>query len=127
MREQALNATRFLYNQSNKRGLSLDELKKLINSSQGKQFLNTLVRYTQRLQGTRPYWNQKWNELTAYTKNINKGSLFFTLSTTNLYWYNLQSHIPQFNKYKDTEEAQRHRIAAQNLTKNPHIAAYWLY
>ena len=62
-----------------------------------------------------------------YAKNINKGSLFFTLSAADLHWYDLQSHMPQFNEYNDAEEAQRHRIAARNLTENPHIAAYWLY
>ena len=36
----------------------------------------------------------------AYTKNIKNRSLFFILSATNLYWYNLHFYIPQFNKYK---------------------------
>ena len=36
----------------------------------------------------------------AYTKNIKNRSLFFTLSTADLYWHNLHSYIPQFNKYK---------------------------
>ena len=41
----------------------------------------------------------------AYTKNIKSGSLFFTLSATNLYWHNLHSYMPLFNKYKATNKA----------------------
>ena len=36
----------------------------------------------------------------AYAENIENGFLFFTLSAANLHWYNLQSHMPQFDKYK---------------------------
>ena len=36
----------------------------------------------------------------AYAENIKSGSLFFTLSATNLHWHNLHSYIPLFNKYK---------------------------
>ena len=41
----------------------------------------------------------------AYTKNFKNRSLFFTLSTTNLYQYNLQSYMPQLNKYKAANKA----------------------
>ena len=36
----------------------------------------------------------------VYTENIKNISLFFTLSAVNLYWHDLHSYIPQFNKYK---------------------------
>ncbi len=41
----------------------------------------------------------------AYTENIENRSLFFTLSITDLHWYNLQSYMPQFNKYKAADKA----------------------
>jgi len=41
----------------------------------------------------------------AYAENIKSGSLFFTLSATNLYWYNLHSYMPQFNEYKAANKA----------------------
>src|SRR6266700_2058659 len=43
IREQALNATRFLYRQLDKNSLSLDKLSNLINSNSGSQLLNKIV------------------------------------------------------------------------------------
>jgi len=105
IREQALSATRFLYSQSNKNGLSLDKLSNLINGNRGSQLLNKIVQYVWNLKGTRPYWRQKRNKLTAYTKNIKSGSLFFTLSATDLHWHNLHSYMPLFNEYKAANKA----------------------
>jgi len=105
MKKQALNATRFLYGQLNKNGLSLNKLNNLINSSRGNQVLNKIIQYIWKLKGTRPYWKQKRNKLTAYTKNIKSGSLFFTLSVVNLHWYNLHSYMPLFNEYKAANKA----------------------
>ena len=107
IREQALNATRFLYSRLDKNSLSLDKLSNLINSNRGSQLVNKIIRHTQNLKGTRPYQRQKRNKLTAYTKNIKSGSLFFTLSATNLYFY-----IPLFNKYKATNKAQCYQITS---------------
>ena len=112
IREQALNATRFLYSRLDKNSLSLDKLSNIINSNRGGQLLNKIIRYIQNLKGTRPYQRQKRNKLIAYTKNIKSGSLFFILSTTNLYQYNLHSYIPLFNKYKATNKVQRYRITS---------------
>ena len=70
IREQALNATRFLYGQLDKNSLSLDKLSNLINGNRGSQLLNKIIRYIWKLKGTRPYQKQKRNKLTAYTKNI---------------------------------------------------------
>ena len=98
IREQALNATYFLYSQLDKNSLSLDKLNNLINSTRGNQVLNKIIQYIQKLKGTRPYQKQKRNKLTAYAKNIKSGSLFFILSATNLYQYNLYFYIPLFNK-----------------------------
>jgi len=127
MRDQALSATRFLCNQSDESRLSLDELNDLIGGNRGEQFLNKIVRHARKIKGTRPYWRQMRNELTAYAENIDKGSLFFTLSAADLQWYDLHAHMPQFNEYKAADETQRYRIASRNLNENPHIAAYWLH
>src|SRR6266702_4408601 len=43
IREQALNATRFLYGQLDKNSLSLNKLSNFINSSRGDQVLNKIV------------------------------------------------------------------------------------
>ena len=112
IREQALNTTYFLYSRLDKNSLSLDKLSNIINSNRGGQLLNKIIRHARNLKGTRPYQRQKRNKLTAYTKNIKSGSLFFTLSATNLHWHNLHSYIPLFNEYKATNKAQRYRIAS---------------
>ena len=112
IREQALNATRFLYSRLDKNSLSLDKLSNIINSNRGSQLLNKIVRHARNLKGTRPYQRQKRNKLTAYTKNIKSGSLFFTLSAANLHQYNLHSYMPLFNKYKAANKAQRYQIAS---------------
>ena len=41
----------------------------------------------------------------AYAKNIKSRSLFFILSATDLYWYNLYSYMPLFDKYKAANKA----------------------
>ena len=94
IREQALNATYFLYSRLDKNSLSLDKLSNLINSNRGGQLLNKIIQHIRNLKGTRSYQRQKRNKLTAYTKNIKSGSLFFILSATNLYQYNLYSYMP---------------------------------
>ena len=94
IREQALNATYFLYGRLNKNSLSLDKLGNFINSSRGSQVLNKIIWHIQKLKGTRPYWKQKRNKLIAYAENVKSRSLFFILSATNLYQYNLYSYIP---------------------------------
>src|SRR6266702_285326 len=43
IKEQALNTTHFLYNQSNKNSLSLNKLNNLINSTGGNQVLNKII------------------------------------------------------------------------------------
>ena len=43
MREQALNATCFLYSWLDKNGLSLDELSDLINGNGGDQLVNKII------------------------------------------------------------------------------------
>jgi len=55
IREQALNATCFLYGQLDKNSLSLDKLSNLINSNRGDQLLNKIIWHAQNLKGTRPY------------------------------------------------------------------------
>src|SRR6266436_3626442 len=55
IREQALNATRFLYSRLDKNSLSLDKLSNLINNNRGGQLLNKIIRHTRNLKGTRPY------------------------------------------------------------------------
>ena len=112
IKEQALNATYFLYSRLNKNGLSLDKLSNIINSNRGSQLLNKIVQYVWNFKGTRPYWRQKRNKLTAYAKNIKSGSLFFTLSAINLNQHNLHSYIPLFNEYKTINKAQRYQIAS---------------
>ena len=108
IRERALNATRFLYSRLDQNNLSLDKLSNLINSSRGNQVLNKIVQYIQKLKGTRLYWKQKRNKLIAYAENVKSRSLFFILSATNLYQYNLYSYIALFNEYKATNKAQRY-------------------
>src|SRR6266566_1919812 len=55
MREQALNATCFLYGQLDKNSLSLNKLSNLINSNRGDQLVNKIIQHTQQLKGSRPY------------------------------------------------------------------------
>ena len=71
-------------------------------------FLKKLVRQAGSLRGTRFYWNQKREELAAYARSIDTGSLFFTLSAANQQWYDLQSHMPQFEEYKAGSEDERY-------------------
>ena len=94
IREQALNATRFLYSRLDKNSLSLDELSNLINGNRGNQVLNKIAQYIWKLKGTRPYQKQKRNKLIAYAKNIKSRLLFFTLSAADLHQYNLYSYMP---------------------------------
>jgi hypothetical protein len=48
----------------------------------------------------------------AYAENIENGSLFFMLSTADLHWYDLQSHMPRLDEYEATNEARRYQIAS---------------
>jgi len=41
----------------------------------------------------------------AYAENIESGSLFFILSVIDLYWHNLHSYMPLYNKYKIADKA----------------------
>jgi hypothetical protein len=108
MRGQALSSARYICQRSDERSLTLDELKDMIENNLECTFLRKLVRQAGSLRGTRPYWNQRRNELGAYARSIRVGSLFFTLSAAGQQWYDLQSHMPRFGEYKTGSEDERY-------------------
>src|SRR3954452_17131128 len=73
------------------------------------------MRHANTLAGTRPFWNNKRNQLIAYTRNLDCKSLFFTFSAADMQWFDLQSHMPRFDDYLTGDDRLRKKIIHNNL------------
>ena len=106
--------------------MSIDAIREAFenNTPHAQRLLQSIVRCGHNLRGTRPYWVNQRKDLEAVVENEIEMSLFITLSAADYHWDSLQRHMPRYDEWLTATPAQRLRIARQNLTDNPHIAAY---
>src|ERR1700761_7913033 len=65
---------------------------------QAQRLLNSIVRYSASLRGTRPFWNSRRTNLETYVRGIRSPDVFKTFSAADLHWdplhrcYGVQVH-----------------------------------
>ncbi|EAQ87096.1 hypothetical protein CHGG_03715 [Chaetomium globosum CBS 148.51] len=114
------------HEQLNPEPVNIDTLKEALRNEtpDGKRLLDSIVRWTGSIRGTKAYWGVKLQELLAMAFALKCSSAFITFSAADNHWRSLHQHMPRFEEWLAAEELQRMRISAANLRDNPHIAAY---
>ena len=114
------------HEQLNPEPVNIDTLKEALRNEtpDGKRLLDSIVRWTGSIRGTKAYWGVKLQELLAMAFALKCPSAFITFSAADNHWRSLHQHMPRFEEWLAAEELQRMRISVANLRDNPHIAAY---
>ncbi|KAF4993680.1 hypothetical protein FDECE_13356 [Fusarium decemcellulare] len=95
-----------------------------VKRDEAKALLNSAVRYSGSLCGTRAFWNGRRHQLEAYCYGLGCPAIFLTFSAADLHWESLQRHMPRYDEWKGAENRRKIAIAMVNLKENPHIAAF---
>ncbi|KAH0499426.1 hypothetical protein TgHK011_006624 [Trichoderma gracile] len=108
------------------RTLTVDDIRAAFNNDtpEAQALLNSIVRYSGSLRGTRPYWSSKRRGLEAMVRALGCPGTFLTFSAADNHWESLHRHLPHFDAWQAASARDKLRIAMQNLKDNPHIAAY---
>lgn len=96
------------------------------NDPQAKILLNSIVRYSASLRGTRPFWKGKRSNLETYIHSLGAPDNFVTASAADLHWDSLiQCYGPTiYRAWRAGTKIERFKITSSCLRDNPHIAAY---
>lgn len=94
------------------------------DTAEAKSLLNSIVRYSNSLRGTRAYWGGRRHQLEAYVRGLGCPGVFLTFSAADLHWDSLQQHFPRYDEWLEADHRTKMTIAGANLRENPHIAAY---
>ena len=127
MRQQSnIRSTFFVRRHPNEAQLDVEELRQAFTSDSpaAQSLLNSVVRYSGSLRGTRPFWNGKRYHLEACVRALGPPQLYLTFSAADLQWDDLQQRMPNYDEWANGTTADRVRISRKNLTANPQVAAY---
>ncbi len=105
--------------------MDLEGIADLVQGDDGR-LADRIARRANKLRGTRLYWQQARRELEAFVYDLGCPHLFFTFSTADLQWWDLQMQMPDFETYMDAGEQEQAKLAWKNLQENPHIVAEYL-
>lgn len=108
---------------------TIDELKDALadDSPRAQAIINSIVRSSDKLKGTRPFWNNARNELQAQCHALKCPHIFLTFSAADLHWESLARVMPGYEEWKTADDNGKRKIAMKNLKDNPQIAAWHFY
>ena len=86
--------------------------------------LNSVIRYSGSVHGTRPFWGAKRQGLESMVRGLGCPGTFITLSAADLHWDSLHKHMPRYNEWKVADGQRKYAISMASLKDSPHIAAY---
>jgi ATP-dependent DNA helicase PIF1 len=106
--------------------ISVEDLREAFSSDspEAKSLLNSIVRYSASLRGTRPFWMGRRHQLEAYCHALGCPAAFITLSPADIHWDSQQRLMPRYGEWRIGDNRTRYVIAAANLRDNPLIAAH---
>jgi hypothetical protein len=120
----------FVKHRPNDRLVDIEDLRQAFNNDdpEAQALLNSIVRYSGSLQGTRPFWNGKNHNLMSYVHQLGTPHLFQTVSAADFHWVPLMKQMPNYLRWRDAPtDRERIREARIALRDNPHIAAFHFY
>jgi len=129
MRRQISTRSTFFckrHEQLNPEPLDINALKDAFRNEtpEGRRLLESIVRWTGSIRGTRAYWGVKLQELLAMAYALKCSSAFITFSAADNHWHSLHRHMPRYQEWLAADELHRMRISVANLRDNPHISAF---
>ena len=129
MRRQISTRSTFFckrHEQLNPEPLDINALKDAFRNEtpEGRRLLESIVRWTGSIRGTRAYWGVELQELLAMAYALKCPSAFITFSAADNHWHSLHRHMPRYQEWLAADELHRMRISVANLRDNPHISAF---
>ncbi|KAF5578398.1 ATP-dependent DNA helicase PIF1 [Fusarium pseudoanthophilum] len=127
MRQQVNQRSSFYVKKDGTRAeIDIPQLRAAFDSDtpEAKALLNSVVRYSGSLRGTRPFWGGRRHQLEAYVHGLGCPGIFLTFSAADLHWESLHRHMPEYTNWQNANNRGKMAIARKNLKENPHIAAY---
>jgi hypothetical protein len=97
------------HEQLNPEPVNIDMLKEALRNDtpEGKRLLDSVVRWTGSILGTKAYWGVKLQELLAMAYALKCPSAFITFSAADNHWRSLQQHMPRFEEWLKRQDASR--------------------
>ena len=77
--------------------LTNEELRHKVGQMSANQLMNRVQRYVAKMQGTKQYWYQPYQELKALMTQIGAPTFFFTFSAADNYWPDLHRLLQEPN------------------------------
>ena len=105
--------------------ISLEEVQEAFanpDAPEGRRLLNSIVRQSATIRGTRSFWNGKRQELDAYVRALGSPTLFMTASAADLQWDSLIRLSNRYREWKEASSTRRIAISREFLKDNPHLA-----
>ena len=127
MRQKAASAARFYVSKaSGLKDLSREELTAALQDDT--QLVDQIVRQGSELTGTRPFWRNKSNSLTAQARFLSQDTspVFVTFSAADMQWQDLHRHFTGWEGVTGAADAVRYQFVWKGIQDNPHIVAHYL-
>ena len=97
-RHQLLSQARIYVTQNPEdSNLTIEELRQMVGQMSANQLMNCLQRYVAKIQGTKQYWYQCYQELKALITQKGAPTFFFTFSAADNYWPDLHRLLQEPN------------------------------
>ena len=100
--------------------LSIDELRRMVDTCQADQLMRRLQRYASKVQGSSQYWYQRHQELQALLEQKGPPTFFWTVSSADTYWPEMHKLMPHL-----VGSCTLHSHRVQAVITNPHIADWY--
>ena len=97
-RHQLLSQARIYLTQNPEdANLTTEELRQMVGQMTANHLMNRVQRYVAKIQGTKQYWYQRYQELKALITQKGAPTFFFTFSAADNYWPDLQRLLQEPN------------------------------
>ena len=97
-RHQLLSqASVFLHQNQNDANLTSEDLRNMVGTMSSEHLMQRLQRYAAKVQGSNPYWFQRYTELRSLIEHKGPPTFFWTVSSADNHWpelHNLMPHPP---------------------------------
>ena len=114
-RHQLLSQARIYLTQNPQdANLTTEELREMVQQMSAQQLMNRLQRYVAKIQGTRQYWHQRYQELKALITQKGAPTFFFTFSAADNYW-------PDLHRLLQEPEDPTPSIRIKAVIDHPHL------
>ena len=112
---QLLSQARIYLTQNpNDANLTTEELRQMVGQMTAGHLINRVQRYVAKIQGTKQFWYQRYQELKALIKQKGAPTFFFTFSAADNYWPDLHRLLQEPNNAVPS-------IRIRAVIDNPHV------